>query len=145
MINYEYKRIIRYVFDNYERVRFESGSDGMGEYIKYGWPTDYFWYPDRDVILDRWEQKVEGIPYVRFRKIHTGYGDDYRHSVMELEGKYYLINGAQVRFGSDKLGPHGVSVFHFTVSKGKENEKKIMVKTERSLKMVLNKLEVIPI
>ena len=128
------------------------GSDEMGEYFGYQniyfgyqlkWEHNfYFWYPKYEAVFNRWEQKIKDIPNVRFRLIQGG---EWLQTVMERDGEYYLVRGARIQWGSDKPGPNGVNVYRFNMSTNINSTEDFLVKTERSLKAMLNKLDVTPL
>ena len=123
------------------------GSDSMGEYFRfrYSIAEDYYWYPDfnKDVLFMRWEREINEIPGIKFRSIFKGYDleNHWRQALMMKNGECYLIRGARIAYGSDIVGPRGKPCYSFRTDNTEQGTH--IVKTEISLKKMLNKLEVI--
>lgn len=123
----------------------ELGEDEMGWFFLYHYPgyDNCYWYPEWDAIFDRWTQKFNDIPNVRFRPVRSGFGrkDGTKLTLMQKDNKFYLINGVDVWYDSDKPGPNGKRCFIFILG---YNERSL-VRTETSLKKMLNKLDITPL
>ncbi len=145
MRNYYFKMMIEKIFEEgfrkekWSNKGCELGEDEMGKYFVFDGYSPKYWYSDWNAILGRWTSEIAAISGVKFRYVEAGLGKgaNYRHFVMKKDNKFYIIKGIDIRQENDIAGPRGVECFKFG-----QGENISLVKTERSLKTMLGKLDI---
>ena len=136
-----YPIIIKSTFKQLERNMFgifsspnSFGKDELGEYFYFKYPLEdkKFWYEHLDAIVDEWTQECLTLPNVKFREVDTGFDKDQEIlTIMFMNGNIYLLRNVRVLYS-----------LHAPEFIFNSKDFTAHVKTQKSLKAVLNKLEV---